>query len=74
MSERDWNIINDAMLPAKDAPIYLKAAFEMAVVSQKIAGRLQTGDSPVAKVVIKVVEPRKYPVIDVTVEEEKKDG
>lgn len=69
IADRDWNIICDAHMPANRAPLYLTAACKLTETAQKIAGRLQDNEPPVAKFIVRVVEAREYPVLDVTPEE-----
>jgi len=66
MSDEEYNVICDAMLSSKDSPAYLQAAFRMTEVAQKIAGRMMDVDPPVARRVIYTVEPKEYPVLDIT--------
>jgi len=70
MSDREWHIHQDAMLPVKQAPIYMIEHYKRVELAQRVAGGPGAGELPQAiQYVVHVVSPKVYPVIDVTAEE-----
>jgi hypothetical protein len=70
MTEAEWNIACDANEASRDAPLYLTEAFDQVKTAQKIAINLQDAP-PIAQFVVKIVEQKKYDIIDVTPEEKR---
>jgi hypothetical protein len=69
MTDAEWNIHQDAMCSQKSVPVYLANHMRRVELAQKLAGD-RTNDLPrLAKLVVRAVEERKYPTIDVTVKD-----
>lgn len=72
MSDADWNLHNDAMLPNKAMPVYLGAHMTRVLTAQRIAGDRGSAPAELAKLVIEVKQAprREYEAIDVTPKKE----
>lgn len=67
MSERDWNIHKDAMMPQGKAPIYLLEHYKRVELAQRIAGGAGADAPPAVKFIVNLLQaPKHYDVIDVT--------
>jgi len=73
LSDAEWNLHCDAMLPSKDRPTYLQVHINRVELAHKIAGDRSAAPPELAKMVVQVLEQpkREYEVIDVTPEETK---
>jgi hypothetical protein len=71
MSDAMWNLHCDAMKSNRNVPVYLAEHYKRVETSQKIAGARGGDLPPVAGYVLHVWEKKQYPVVDVTVNEEK---
>src|SRR5512133_2160195 len=71
MSEPEFNLHKDSMLPAKQVPFYLASHRTRIETAQKIAGDRASAPQEIARRVVKVLElpKRDYEVIDVTINE-----
>ena len=73
MSDRDWNIVRDALLPSKLCPVYLHAHFKLIENAQRIASGNGNDNIPIIQFIQNNFQAPQYPVIDVTPLESKKD-
>ena len=72
MSDADYNLAHDALLPSKDCPTYLKMHIERVALAQRIAGGLGAGEKvPVIQFIQNNFTSPAYKVIDVTPVEKK---
>lgn len=72
MSDADYNLACDALLPKKDCPVYLSMHIERVALAQRIAGGLGAGDKvPVINFIQNNFQAPEYKVIDVTPVEKK---
>jgi len=68
MSDADWNIHCDAMLPAKSAPLYMTQHFTRVEIAQRIAGAKDLATPMIARYAVGAApaQEAQYDVIDVT--------
>jgi len=72
MSEGDYNLACDALLPSKDCPVYLKMHIERVQLAQRIAaGAAGDSHAPVIQFIQNNFQAPKYEAIDVTPVEKK---
>ena len=72
MSDEEFNIACDAMLPQKDCPTYLRSHLTRLELAQRIAGGQGDGDrAPLITFIQNTFNMPKYDVIDVTPVEKK---
>jgi hypothetical protein len=71
MSDSEWNLHCDAMKSARNVPVYLQAHYNRVDTAMKIEGARGGDLPPVAGYVLHLMEKKVYPVVDVTVNEEK---
>jgi hypothetical protein len=69
MSESEFNLHCDAMLPGNKVPFYLQCDRARVELAHRLAGERANAPSKIAELVVRVLEraPVEYPIIDVKV-------